>query len=154
MESFVLKQLEFARNQTLKVLDGIPESMAARIPAPFRNHILWQAGHIYLVQERFSYLVHGLDAQIPESFMALFAPGTTPLAWTATPPTLSEVTGMLREQQQRIQQTFKDWEKAPTPYTTSSGMTLETTGEFLNFLIYHEGMHFSSIKHYKALLNS
>ncbi|TMV43462.1 DinB family protein [Paenibacillus mesophilus] len=154
MESFVLKQLEFARNQTLKALDGIPESMATRIPATFRNHILWQAGHIYLVQERFSFLLHGLDAQIPEPFMALFAPGTTPLAWTAAPPTLSEVTGMLRDQQRRIQHTFKDLEKTPAPYTTSSGMTMETTSEFLNFSLYHEGMHFSSIKHYKALLNS
>jgi hypothetical protein len=156
METFVFKQLEFARNQTLKALEGTPESMEARIPEKFRNHILWQAGHIYLVQERFAFLIHGFDAQLPELFKALFAPGTTPLAWTETPPSLSEVIDMLRKQQQRIQLALKDriGEKAPSPYTTSSGMTLETMGEFLNFSLYHEGMHFNSIKQYKVLLNS
>jgi hypothetical protein len=156
METFVFKQLEFVRNQTLKALDGVPASMAARIPEKFRNHILWQAGHIYLVQERFAFLIHGFDAQLPELFKALFAPGTTPLGWTETPPSLSEVTVMMQQQPQRIQQALKErfWEKAPAPYTTSSGMTLETIGEFLNFSLYHEGMHFNSIKHYKVLLNS
>jgi hypothetical protein len=153
---FVFKQLEFARSQTLKHLDGVPEIIAARIPEKFRNHILWQAGHIYFVQERFAFLMHGFDAQLPEPFQALFAPGTTPLSWTETPPALSEVIAMLRMQQQRIQQVLKDriGEKAPSPYTTSSGLTLETIGDFLNFTLYHEGMHFNSIKHYKVLLNS
>jgi hypothetical protein len=156
METFVFKQLEFVRNQTLKALEGTPEIMVARIPDKFRNHILWQAGHIYLVQERFAFLIHGFDAQLSEPFKALFAPGTTPLAWTETPPSLSEVIDMLRMQQQRIQLALKDriGEKAPSPYTTSSGMTLETIGEFLNFSLYHEGMHFNSIKQYKVLLNS
>lgn len=156
METFVFKQLEFARNQTLKALDGISESMAVRIPDKCRNHLLWQAGHIYLVQERLAFVVHGLDARLPEPFMALFAPGTTPLSWTEAPPTLSEVTVLLGEQQRRIQQAFQNrlGEKAPSPYTTSSGMKLETTGELLNFTLYHEGMHITSIKQYKVLLNS
>jgi hypothetical protein len=153
---FVFKQLEFARNQTLKQLDGVSEVMASRIPEKFRNHILWQAGHIYLVQERFAFLIHGFGAQLPESFMERFATGTTPLSWQETPPALSEVTDMLRKQQPRIQQALNDriGEKAPSPYTTSSGLTLETIGDFLNFTLYHEGMHFSSIKHYKVLLSS
>lgn len=152
---FVFRQLEFARNQTLKQLDDVSETMAIRIPEKFRNHILWQAGHIYLVQERFAFLIHGLDAQLPESFQALFAPGTTPLSWVDTPPTLTEVIAMLHMQQQRVQQIPRDkiGEKAPSPYTTSSGLTLETIGDFLNFTLYHEGMHFNSIKHYKVLLN-
>jgi hypothetical protein len=156
METFIFKQLEFARNQTLKVLDGVTESTATRIPEKFRNHILWQGGHIYLVQERFAFSIHGFDAKLPEPFKALFAPGTTPLNWTETPPALSEVTDMLRGQQERIQLALKGriGEKAPSPYTTSTGMTLETIGEFLNFSLYHEGMHFNSIKHYKVLLNS
>ncbi|MNC57061.1 DinB superfamily protein [compost metagenome] len=155
MENFLFQQLEFARSQTLKALDGITESDANRIPDKFRNHILWNAGHIYLVQERFAFVLHGLDAQLPESFMTLFAPGTTPLNWTETPPALTEVIDMLQKQPQRIQSALMNsiWDKIPTPYTTSTGITLDTIGSFLNFTFYHEGMHFNVIKHYKVLLN-
>ncbi|OCT15340.1 hypothetical protein A8709_14715 [Paenibacillus pectinilyticus] len=155
MEHIIFNQLAFARNNTLKVLEGITERTATSIPEKFRNHILWQAGHIYVVQERFALLLHGLEAQLPESFLALFVAGTTPLTWAETPPTMTEVVDMLRKQQERIQTALKDRlsEQAPAPYKTSSGFTLETFGEFLNFTLYHEGMHVSSIKHYKMLLN-
>lgn len=156
MVTYLFKQLEFARGQTLMVLDGITENMAVQIPQKFRNHILWQAGHIYVAQERLTFSTQGLAAQLPKSYMAMFAPGTSPLTWTETPPTLSEVKDLLREQPQRIEQALRDriGEIAPSPYTTSTGLTLETVDEFLSFSFYHEGMHFNSIKHYKMLLNS
>ncbi|MNZ54494.1 DinB superfamily protein [compost metagenome] len=155
MGDFLFKQLEFARSQTLKGLDGITESAATRIPDKFRNHILWNAGHIYLVQERFAFVLHGLEAQLPESFITLFAPGTTPLNWTESPPAFTEVIDMLQKQPQRIQDALKNciWDKIATPYTTSTGMTLDTIGSFLNFTFYHEGMHYNTIKQYKVLLN-
>ncbi|CAG7616700.1 DinB family protein [Paenibacillus allorhizosphaerae] len=154
MEAIVFKQLEFVRKQTLKVLDGVKDHIAASIPDKFRNHILWQAGHIYLVQERFAFLIHGFDAELPESYKSLFAPGSAPASWTGTAPSLAEVTDLLRNQPQRIRQNLKGrlGESSPSPYTTSSGLTLETIGEFVNFSLYHEGMHFNAIKQYKALL--
>ncbi|NQX71103.1 DinB family protein [Paenibacillus alba] len=155
MESLIFNQLAFARKNTLRILEGVTESDATRIPENFRNHILWHAGHIYLVQERFAFMLHGFDGQLPESFMALFAAGTTPLTWTETPPSMSEVIEGLGQQKQRIQLALADKlaDKAPSPYTTSSGFRLETIGEFLNFTLYHEGMHISTIKHYKMLLS-
>lgn len=154
MEIFVFNQLEFARNQTLKALEDVSEDMAIRIPEGFRNSILWQAGHIYLVQERFAFLLNGLEARIPHSFMALFGPGSTPMSWNEQPPSLSDVRVMLREQQQRLAPELRErvGDKVVQPYTTSSGITLETIGELLNMTLYHEGMHFHGIKMYKTLL--
>jgi hypothetical protein len=42
--------------------------------------------------------------------------------------------------------------KVVQPCTTSAGMTLETSEQFLGFNLYHEGMHLSVIKLYKILL--
>ncbi len=155
MNTYIFKQMQFIRNQTLKTLDGVSENMALAIPEKFRNHILWQAGHIYLVQERFAFQIHGFDTQLPKTFMAWFGPGSTPLDWPENPPALAEIKEMLQEQPYRIEQSLKDRmnEKSPNPYTTSSGMTLENIGEFVNFSLYHEGMHFNAIKQYKVLLN-
>lgn len=156
METLICKHLESARNHTLRILEGVTDRTATRIPEKFRNHILWQAGHIYYVQERFALALHGFEAQLPEIFVSLFAAGTTPLNWTETPPALSELIDRLSNQLPRIQSVLKDRmeEQAPSPYTTSSGFKLETLGEFLNFTLYHEGMHFNSIKLYKMLFNN
>jgi hypothetical protein len=153
MEKMVFTQLQFVRSQTLKALEGVSEELAARIPDKFRNHILWQAGHIFLVQERFAFMMHGLDHRLPESYINLFAPGTTPLNWTITPPTLAEVQELLAGQQERLQQALAGRleQTLAAPYTTSTGITLSTTGELINFTLYHEGMHFQAIKQYKVL---
>jgi len=154
MEDIVFNQIAFVRKQTLKALDGVTELTATTLPDKFRNHILWQAGHIGLVQERFAFLIHGFDAELPEAYKSLFGPGSAPASWTESAPSLAEVTEWLRDQPQRIERQLKGrlGEASPSPYTTSSGLTLATVGEFVNFSLYHEGMHFQAIKMYKALL--
>jgi uncharacterized damage-inducible protein DinB len=154
--TYLFEQLAFVRGQTVKALQDVPEDAASAIPPGFRNSILWQAGHIYLVQERFAFSLQGKEAEIPASYLACFAPGGSPSAWTETPATLAEVTERLRRQADRIAETWTGrlHEGAPAPYTTSTGMTLSSTEAFLNFTLYHEGMHFQAIKMYKALLTA
>jgi len=156
MSSYLFEQLAFIRSQTLKALEDVPEDVASAVPAGFRNSIHWQAGHIYVVQERFAFLLQGKEADIPTSFMTWFGPGTSPATWSERPPALTELTAMLRTQQERIPAAWRGrlHEGAPEPYTTSTGFTLSSTDAFLNFTMYHEGMHFQAIKMYKALLAS
>lgn len=54
---------------------------------------------------------------------------------------------MLTEQPKRIQEAFHNrLSEQVTPLTTGSGLTLNSIGEFINFTLYHEGMHFNTIK--------
>lgn len=153
LDEFLFKQLEFVRNMTLKAVDGITEDMADTIHAGFRNNIRWNLGHIYLAQERFAFHFIGLPLTLPANYSNLFAMGTSPLNWTEAPPALSDIINLLSEQQVRIHTSLEHRlnEKVEKPYTTSGGLYLETVREFLNFTLYHEGMHFSCIKMYKAL---
>ncbi|UPM52568.1 DinB family protein [Gottfriedia acidiceleris] len=156
MEQFLFNQLGFVRNQTLNLLDGMTEEMADQIPEGFRNSIRWNLGHIYVVEERFAFQYLGLPQNLPEGFKEQFEYGTTPLnAHKFRVPTLKELGDLLNEQQVRIQKTLIDLldVKVDPSYTTSAGMTLETPKQFLTFILYHEGMHFSVIKLYKSLLS-
>lgn len=156
IEHYLFKQLAFVRGQTLKLMDGVTEDTADRIPDGFRNTIRWQLGHIYVVLERFAFQYLGLPLRLPEGFKEQFEYGTTPLNWpdSIVVPTLPELENLLKDQQERILDVLglRMQEKIVPPYTTSAGMTLETPEQFLSFNLYHEGMHISIIKLYKILL--
>lgn len=155
MEQVIFKQLQFVRENTLKVMENITEELADITPDGFNNNIRWNLGHIYFVLEVFAFERNNMPTKLPEDFAVLFAPGTSPADWKGKPlPSLSELTLLLQEQQGRIKATLEGSlpETAHNPLVTKSGLNLETVGEFLNFNLYHEGVHFSTIKLYKRLL--
>ena len=135
MGDFLFEQLRFTRNVTLKAVEGITEDMANTIHPGFRNHILWNLGHIYLVQEKFGFQLAGFPASLTAEFSDLFANGTTPLNWTGAAPKLEDLIPMLKDQSERICTTFENQldDQVDKPHTTSSGLTLKTPRELLNF---------------------
>lgn len=158
MSHYLFDQLAKARSLTLKAMNGVTEEMADRIPAGFRNHIRWNLGHIYVVQERFAFHYIGLPLQLPDGFKELFEYGTSPLAPpdNVKSPTLSELEALLSGQSQRIQDALSDrlQDEVVPPYTTSAGFILGSPEQLLSFNLYHEGMHVSVIKLYKKLLGA
>lgn len=157
MGHYLFNQLTFVRAQTLKMIEGVTEEAADRIPEGFRNSIRWQLGHIYVVLERCAFQYIGLPLHLPEGFKEQFEYGTSPLsvAISVHVPTLKELEILLSEQHKRIRDALGNrlQEQVIPPYTTSAGMTLETPEQFLSFNLYHEGMHLSVIKLYKRLLS-
>ncbi|WP_047152088.1 DinB family protein [Aneurinibacillus tyrosinisolvens] len=153
MDSFLFKQLEFIRSRTLSAVEGVNENVIDAIPDGFNNNIRWNLGHLYLVSERFSFHFAQEPMELPGYFPDLFGGGTKPSEWNAQPPSMNELTQMLREQPGRIQAVLKNRlnEEVAKPFTTGSGLTLNTIGEFVNFTLYHEGMHFNTVNILKRL---
>ncbi|MGE7612876.1 DinB family protein [Paenibacillus sp. FSL H7-0737] len=147
MEQIVFKQIEFVRSVTVRAVEELSEELLDIIPQGLNNNIRWNLGHIYLVQEKFAFHSARELMQLPESFERLFAKGTKPAEWSEKPPTLEVLIKMLSEQPKRIQEAMHNrLSEQATPLTTGSGLTLNTIGEFINFTLYHEGMHFNTIK--------
>lgn len=151
---FVFKQLEWVRNVTLQAVKELDENQADHIPNGFNNNIRWNLGHIYLVHEKFSFGFAGEPMQLPEGFTELFGNGTKPSDWKEQTPSLPSLIEMLKEQPARIEAAFKNrWnERVANPFTTRSGLTLHTIGEFINFTLYHEGVHVGAIQALRRFL--
>ncbi|MUG45726.1 DinB family protein [Paenibacillus woosongensis] len=156
MGEIIFSQLEFIRGQTVKMVQGLSEEQADIIPAKFRNNIRWNLGHIAFVQDAFAFQLNGRPSLISAQYRSFFANGTSPENWTEDVPKLADIVEVLEQQPKQIASILAGNldERVSKPYTTSSGFTLETVEAFLNFTLYHEGMHFSAIKMYKKLIQS
>ena len=156
MKHYLFDQLHFVRNNTLNELADVSDSLSDIIPAGFNNNIKWNAGHIFFIQEKFSFHFAGEEMCISEEFSNLFCPGSKPKVGKENVPTITEIKEMLSKQVERVEINFKHCLKESSPiggYTTSKGLPLSTVEEFLSFCLYHEGMHFEKIKLLKKILN-
>ncbi|MED4256406.1 DinB family protein [Priestia megaterium] len=155
MEGYIFKQLNFARENTIKLVSHMDDATTEIIPEKLNNNIKWNIGHIYVIQEKFAFSFAGERLNIPENYDRFFAPGTKPLEWSTEPPTLIELLDLLTVQNQRLELILSKRleEKVLHPYTTSTGLKLTYIREFLSFCLYHEGMHFNAIKNIKFILS-
>lgn len=148
MRPYLFEHLEFVRAQTLNLVRDIPDDMAEWIPSGMNNHVKWNAGHIYLTLERFTFGVNGETMHLPEHYTELFRTGSKPREINASWPSMSELIERLEGQVQWIEQRYTTHlqDTVLSPYTTSKGLKLSKIEEFLSFCLYHEGMHFDKIK--------
>ncbi|WP_028591430.1 DinB family protein [Paenibacillus massiliensis] len=156
MSNFVVDQLGFVRRQAVDYVSSISESAAETIPAGLKNNIKWNLGHMYVVHEKFAFQLTGEETKYPTNFSKLFDPGTKPSDWDIESPTMSQIIGLLTEQIERVESVLssKLKEEIEPHYKSSTGLTFTTVEQLLGFLIYHEAMHFATIKNIKSIINS
>ena len=147
MRDFLFNQLKVVRTNTVDLVKGLSEGQVNSVPEGFNNNILWNLGHIYLVQELFAFAFIPEPMLSPDGFSDLFGRGTKPSDWKVQPPTLPELIQLLEDQTSRIEEKLNSRldEVVAKPFAMPSGLILKTVGEFLTFSMYHEGMHFQTI---------
>lgn len=156
MSHFVVDQLGFVRRQTVDYVRSISDSDAEIIPAGLKNNIIWNLGHMYVVFEKFAFQLTGEETNDPANFSTLFNPGTKPSDWDIEPPTKFQIISLLTEQMERVESVLSSkWKEEINPhYKSSTGNTYSTVEQLLGFLIYHEAMHFATIKNIRSIVNS
>ncbi|MFP7296760.1 DinB family protein [Neobacillus niacini] len=152
-EKMIFDLFEFARNNTLKVAQGITEENADIIPNGYPNSLRWQLGHIYVAVEGIVFHFSNEIPNLPEGYMDLFKTGTKTTDWNATPPSIDELITLLSEQVNRVKETFAGRleEKIANPFTMGT-LKLETCGELLSYTSFHESEHIGIIKSLKNAL--
>ncbi|MBO0589338.1 DinB family protein [Sporosarcina sp. E16_8] len=156
MEQTIMRHMETVRGITNQTIMKNPEEIADLIPIGFNNNIRWNFGHIAFVQEKLVFGLLGEEMNIPENYERLFSAGTKPAEWKETPPSFTEITGILTEQETRIKEFLQGrlHENLPTPFTNRGGITFYTVGEIFLFSFYHEALHIATIKRlYQSISN-
>jgi hypothetical protein len=101
----LLLLLDEVRGKTLRLLDGVTDQQARWTPPGLHNHILWHAGHSYVLVESLVMECVGKRPQLPEGWFEIFSWQSDParVAGDRWPP-LSEVVAELARQHQRLRQ--------------------------------------------------
>jgi hypothetical protein len=104
----LLLLLDEVRGKTLRLLQGVTDDETRWSPPDLHNHILWHAGHSFVLVESLSMEAIGDLPQIPEGWFDSFSwksdpARIAPYRW----PSLSQVTSQLTEQYVRLRKVIE-----------------------------------------------
>ncbi|MCA9839159.1 MAG: DinB family protein [Trueperaceae bacterium] len=135
-----------------KLFEALSDDALNHIPEGFNNNILWNAGHVVLVQQRLTYGLSGLPIGIDESFNHFFKPGSSPANWQTKPDT-KLVHDLLLSLPEKFEQDYQAGIfKTFQPYTTSTGFHIASFEEAVIFNNFHEGIHLGTILALRKLI--
>ncbi|MES2576093.1 MULTISPECIES: DinB family protein [unclassified Flavobacterium] len=130
-----------SRNMVSKFLSGYNLDQLNTIPEGFSNNLIWNIGHIVVVQQMLVYKLSGLPMMISDEMVEKYKRGTKP-EQDATQADVDEIQSFLFE---TINQTKADLEKKVfkdfQEFTTMTGFTIKTAEDAMAFNVYHEALH-------------
>lgn len=111
------------------------------IPAGFSNNLIWNIGHVLVVQQRLVYALSGLSMNVSDELYTNYKPGSKPTT-TETQETADFLKSLLISV---IDTTKNDYASGKfssyKEFTTSTGFKLSSTEEAIQFNNYHEALH-------------
>jgi hypothetical protein len=132
---------ETSRNTLSKILQGYTLEQLNTIPDGYSNNLIWNIGHIVVVQQMLVYKLSGLPMMISDEMVEKYKRGTKP-EQDATQADVDEIQSLLFE---TINQTKADLENNVFKYfqefTTMTGFTVKTAEDAISFNVYHEAVH-------------
>jgi hypothetical protein len=144
--------LKAGRELMLRSVEGLSEEQLLEVPQSHKNNILWNLGHVAVVQQLLHYGPSRLPLHIPNELVRQFKPGTSPADWD-TPPDTAGIRQLLIELPDRFMEDYADGKFSTCrEYTTLFGITLSTIDEAIAFTHLHEGIHLGVILSLKKKL--
>lgn len=143
---FSLDVLSNTRKHFKKILETTSLDDLNKIPEGFNNNIIWNIGHLVVTQQLLVYKLSGQPMMVSEALAAKYTKGTKPEEFVSQ----SEVDEIKTLVFSTIEKTIEDFKNnrfdSFHEYTVSTtGDTLSNIDEALQFVLFHEGLHFGYI---------
>ena len=124
---------QFLENYTLEELNTIPHG--------YSNNLIWNIGHIIVVQQMLVYNLSGLPMMVSNEMIAKYKKGTRP-EHNADQNEIDEMKRLLlatidHSEVDFTNKIFKTYQE----FTTMSGFTIKSAEDAMAFNYYHEGVH-------------
>lgn len=123
----------FLENYTLEQLNKIPDG--------YSNNLIWNIGHIIVVQQLLVHKLSGLPLLVSDEMIAKYMKGTKP-EHIATQAEVDEVKALLFKTLDQTEADYKDKKfNNYQEYLTSTGFVLKSAVGAIEFNNFHEGLH-------------
>ena len=151
MES-TFKTLTTNRNILLSFLEKYPLQQLNLIPADFNNNIIWNIGHVIVVQQRLVYALSNLPMYISDDLLNKYKPGTKPVS-AVTPEEVEELKSLLTSLVDNTKNDLAEGKfQTYNELTTSTGFNLASVEDAMAFNNFHEGLHLGYIQSIRKFL--
>ena len=142
---YALEILKQTRKNIRELIAGLPDAALLHIPAKHRNNLLWNIGHVVVVQQLLCYRSLGLPIAVDEIFVNSFKKDSSPAGWQTTPD-IKFVKEMLIATAEKFGEDyraglFRSRFKFPVKLKMVYGITLANRDEAILFNNTHEAMH-------------
>lgn len=143
---FIFQVLPNTRRYLSSVLENNVLEDLNKIPKGFNNNIIWNIAHIIVSQQILVYKLSGLPLMVSDAFVEKYRKGSKP----EVPVTLSdveEIKGMLFPTIQKTQEDYFNgvFQNYQEYVVVTTGNTLKSVEDALQFTIFHEGLHIGYI---------
>lgn len=144
--NFKTMETAFRINETSrKVLLGFLEKYSLeelnKIPEGFSNNLIWNIGHIIVVQQLLVYKLSGLPTMISTGMIEKYQKGTKP-EHNVTQEEVDEMKVLLFSTLEKTKQDFaENVFQNYLEFTSMSGFTMKSAANAIEFNNYHEAMH-------------
>lgn len=123
----------FLENYTLEQLNKIPDG--------YSNNLIWNIGHIIVVQQLLIHKLSGLPILVSDEMIAKYMKGTKP-EHIATQAEVDEIKALLFKTIDQTEVDYSDKKfKNFQEYPTSTGFVLKNAEDAIKFNSFHEGLH-------------
>ena len=130
-----------SRELFLEFFDKYTLDQLNKIPAGFRNNLIWNIGHVIVVQQALIYKGSGLDGYVSNELFHLYKPGTKPTEHTSQEEAdnlksllISLIKNTETDYQNKIFLNFIE-------KTVGAGFYLSSLEDAFAFNNYHEALH-------------
>jgi DinB superfamily len=132
---------ETSRNVYAKFLENYTLEQLNTIPTGFSNNLVWNLGHIIVVQQALVYRLSGVPMYISDTLFETYRNGSKPTR-TTTQAEVDELKSLLFSLVEKTKEDFAAGKFVGyNEYTTGTGFHLASTKEAIEFNNYHEAMH-------------
>jgi len=140
MES-TFKVWETNRHIHLSFLEKYTLEQLNKTPQGFSNNLIWNIGHVVVIQQRLFYASSNLPLSIPDALVEAYKSGTKP-SLNDTQETVDLLKELLISPITKTKQDFADGIfKTYREFTTSTGFHIASTQDAIEFNNYHEALH-------------
>lgn len=127
------------------ITDNLSPEQLLKIPDGFKNNILWNMGHVIVIQQLLCYRAGGLAVNIAEDLIPILKKDSSPAQWSK-PPGVSTIREKLIQTAEQFYQDYLDDKfNLDAPYKTKLkmvyGNSIANTREAIIFNNHHEAMH-------------
>ena len=147
-----LKLFRTARENVIRILDGLTLEEVNTIPEGYNNNLIWHAGHLVATHRGLVYSFAGIDSELDKDFIQRYKKGSKP-EQPVDQEEYEMITTAILNQVDELEEDLKNGVlKQYQPYQTSFNFEITSNEESIEFNNMHQALHISSMMALKRKL--